>query len=272
MIYNHIDYKVILKNKIKELQKKRSSLTMKLIATQLGVQSTYFSKFFNQEKTHLNDDHLFLLVKILEFCAEEIDYIFLLKAFSLSQEKIRKDFLLIKIEACRKEKKLNAKIASSERSRMDDEMSYLLNPLCLLVHFALYIDQYRNFPFRLCETLNISYQQFQEILRVLVANEMIELGEEQEIKSVKPSKIHYGKNHPLMRVHQSLLKTKINSALLKVEEKDKHSLLVTFSSDKRSFEKIKDAFQSFLKEAEEIDKKAKNEGVYQLNFDLFKWL
>jgi uncharacterized protein (TIGR02147 family) len=272
MIYDSTDYKSILKNKIKELQSTKTSLTMKNVANQLGVQATYFSKFFNTESTHLNDDHLFLLTEILEFPNEEIDYIFTLKSFDQSQDKSRKDFLYKKIESLRKEKKLNVKDADTNLHRVEEEIKYLLNPLCLLVHLALYIEKYRKMPFKLCEVLNISTQQYHEILRVLVANEIIELGEGYEVAKVKPSKIHYGKSHPLMRVHQAMLKTKINSELLKVEERNKQSMLFTFTADEHSFELMKDAFQRFLKEAEAIAKKSKDEGVYQLNFDLFKWL
>ncbi len=271
MIYDYTDYKLILKNRIKELQNKRSSLTMKNIANQLGIQATYFSKFFNQEQVHLSDDHLFLLLEILEFSHEEIEYVFTLKSFLQAQVQTRKNHLFKVIEKLRKEKRLSVDDAESNINKIEDEMKYLLSPICLLVHLALYVDEYRKMPFKLCDALNLTTQQFQENLRILAANEIISLGENYEILEVKSRRIHYGKGHPLMRVHQALLKTKINSELLKIEEKDKQSMLVTFTADEHSYEKMKEAFQRFMREMEEIAKVSNPSGVYQLNFDLFKW-
>lgn len=272
MIYTENNYKAILKNRVKDLQKTRKDLTLKGLANQLGVQATYFSKFFNSDSTHLNDDHLYLLLSLLDFSNNEIEYIYLLKSAEQTQNKERLEYLQAKIETFQKENPLNIEQAITPMDRIEAEMSYLLDPLCLLVHMALYIEDYRNFPFRLCETLNITNQKFEEILRTLASNDLIKLDEQFRIKEVKTKKIHYGKDHPLMRVHQSLFKTKINSELLRVEEKDKHSILVSFTADEFSFEKIKVAHNKFMKEVELIAKEAKNQGVYQINFDVFKWL
>ncbi len=272
MIYADNNYKTILKKRVKSLQKTRPELTLKGLANQLGIQATYFSKFFNSDQTHLNDDHLYLLLSLLSFSNQEIEYIYLLKSAEQTRNKERLEHLQTKIESFQKENPLDIEQAVTPIDRVEVEMNYLLDPLCLLVHMALYIEDFKNFPFRLCEKLNITNQKFEEILRVLASNELISLDEQFRIKDVRPIKIHYGKDHPLMRIHQSLFKTKINSELLRTEEKDKHSILVSFTADELAFEKIKVAHNRFMKEVELIAKDAKNEGVYQINFDVFKWL
>lgn len=272
MIFEHLDYKEALRVKIKDLQKKKKDLTLKKLANQLGVQSTYFSKFFNSENTHLNDDHLFLLTRILELDIVETDYILLLKAYTQAQSIERQDYLRAKIEKFQKESPTAVPHAQTPMDKFESEMSYLLDPLCLLVNLGLFIEEFRQFPFRLAEKLNISNQKFEGILRTLASNDLITLDDEFQVKEVRTNRIHYGKDHPLMRVHQSLMKSKINSDLLRIDENDKHSILISFTADENSFQRIKEAHNRFMKEAELIAKDAKNQGVYQISFDLFKWL
>lgn len=268
MIYRHDDYKEILLERIK-----KEDLSMKNLALQIGVQATYFSKFFHNESTNLNDDHLFQLCQILDFNQHEIDYIFHLKDHQTSSDQNRRDYLKRKIEQFRKEMKLNTKDVEAPVDQLEEEMKYLLDPLCILVHLALYIDQFKKNPQAIGHQMNITSQKLKTILGILLSNGFIEIGEDlYDIKKVNNQRIHYGKNHPLMRVHQSILKTSINSQLLKTAEESKHSFLVTFNTDDHGFNQIKEEFQKFIKSVEGIAIKSKPNGVYQLNFDLFKWL
>lgn len=246
---------------------------MKSLALQVGVQATYFSKFFHSDQTHLNDDHLFSLCRFLDFKSNEIDFIFTLKDYETANDELRKDYLKTKIEQFKKELKLNTETAASAVDQLEEEMKYLFDPLCLLVHLALFIEPYRKNPLSIAHQMNLSPQKLREILGILLKNKFIEVGEDlYEIKKVNQQRVHYGKNHPLMRVHQSILKTRINAELLETPEEKKHSFLVTFTTDELSFGLVKDEFQKFIKSVEGIAVKSKPTGVYQLNFDLFKWL
>ncbi|MDA8793149.1 DUF4423 domain-containing protein [Bacteriovoracaceae bacterium] len=271
MIYESIQYKSILRDRIKEVRSLNKSITMKVLADRLGIQPTYLSKFFNQEKIHLGDDNLFSIAQYLDFSSTEIDYLQLLKAHDQAELGERKEHLFKRIKSAQNENKLSAQEAEVQTDKINAEMEYLLDPICLFVHLGMDIDNFRNYPFKLCEKLGISRNRLIQVLKTLEKAKLVELDENFEVVKIVQSHLHYGKLHPLMRTHQAILKTKINSRLLETSEGEKQSLLVTFTSDKEAFEKIQTLFTAFLKEVEEIVGKSRNKDVYQLNFDLFKW-
>ena len=164
-----------------------------------------------------------------------------------------------------------------ESSKFLTSMEYLFDPLAVLIHAAVHIKEYQADPRSLCPKLGITPAQMKEILRKLDRNGYLRLAETGpnlgfRITEVRKGKIHYGRDHVLMRVHQNLLKTALNSQLIRTEETEKHSFQATFTTGPAGFEEIKSEFQGFLKKVEAITRRHRHEGVYQLCFDLFKWL
>jgi len=110
------------------------------------------------------------------------------------------------------------------------------------------------------------------ILQDLVELSLIEVGESIfDVKKINKSHFHYGPTHPLMRVHQQLLRSFCDTQLMKLGEKDKQRLMVTFNSNPETIKKINERFTEFIKEVEVLVVKSKSEKSYQLNFDLFSW-
>lgn len=267
------NYKSLLKSKLKEVQKLKPERTMKHLAVSLGVQATYLSKFMNHPTTHLNDDHLFHLSQLLDFNHLEMEYLFDLKNYESTEDTLRKKYLLSKIERYQKEYKLNVENMTPQNVNVEDEMSYLMDPLVLIIHLSLYVEKFKKNPMAICHQLSITPQTLKNGLEVLLKLSMIKVGDDLfDIKEVKFQKIHFGKDHSFMRVHQSIQKVMINYQLMKTTEEDKHSFLVTFNTSEDGFFKIKEEFKKFIKSVETIVEPTKPTGVYQLNFDLLKWL
>src|SRR4051794_836980 len=106
-LYSETDYRQIIRKRVKQLNQTRKHLTLRKLASMIPVQNTYLSKSLNDPKTHLNEDHLFRICKLLEFFPQEIDYVFLLRAQAIANDPDRKTFL---------EKKANRLRQSQQRS------------------------------------------------------------------------------------------------------------------------------------------------------------
>jgi uncharacterized protein (TIGR02147 family) len=267
------EYRMTLKARMKELQVERPALTWRKLASEIPMQYTYLSKALNDEDTHLSEDHLFNVCRALEFFPDETEFLFLQRSYATARDSERKEHLLRKIRDLRQSRKLNAKDQALSSSQLAEQVRYLFEPLCLIVHQALDVAEYRKDPRRLCAPLSITVGQLKEILRVLSRNDYIELEDDGlTVRKLKAGDIHFGPNHFLMRYHLSMVKSQMIARVSRTVEEDKFGFLVTFTMDEPSFKKIRDEFQEFLKSVEKIASKAKNESVYQLSFDLFKWL
>ena len=172
----------------------------------------------------------------------------------------------------RKEKILSANHVEQNAMKLHQEMNYLMNPMCLLVHTALFIKDYAKRPQALIPLLNTNEGKLAETLQILERNEFLILGSSPfEIREVKPIYPHYGPEHPLMRLHQQLLKSALIQRLSQTSEKTKESFFVTFTMDDETFAEVKKKFRAFLQEVQNLTFDAKHKSVYQMSFDLLKW-
>jgi hypothetical protein len=274
-VYNYRDYKSLLKERAKWIRAHKPSVTLKKIAQRVPMQYTYLSKALNDEQTQLNEDHLFRICRELELLPLETDFVLLLRAHASAQDADRKSHLGARIDTLVKKREVTAaehREFSMSSDHLMREMSYLLDPLAMIVHLALAIKEFRQDPRRLCAHLGITSGRLKELLRVLHANGLIELGEDPfEIKDRPNKRIHYGKDHPLMRIATDRMKTILHSRLQVTGEEDKESFLVTFTMDDEGFEKAKVAFRKFITELQAVSVPAPSEHLYQMSFDLLKW-
>jgi uncharacterized protein (TIGR02147 family) len=271
-IYSESDYKLILRKRVKELAQTKKGLTLQRIAGQIPIQNTYLSKALRDEKTHLNEDHLFKICKILEFFPQEIDYVSLLRARAITDDSSRRSYLEGKLSRLRQGSQRSAEIPEFDTRQLTQEMAYLFDPLCILVQVAMFIDEYRENPRKLCSVMGIPTSKLKQTLTTLENMNFIRLGEDGfRVLEVRQSQVHYGADHPLMRTHQSLLRSRALAYLAQVPEEQKHCFMGTFSADEATFDKIKTRFRAFLKEVEPLISRAPSKNVYQMNFDLFTW-
>ena len=144
----------------------------------------------------------------------------------------------------------------------------------LILSAALTSEPLRNDVRALAPKLGLRVPQLRDLLRILERNDLIRLEPEDPFHVVKVfnRRTHFAKDHPLMRTHQSLFKNMILARLATTPEDEKQSMLATFTMDAPSFGELKKEFQIFLKKAEDISRRSRHDEVYQLSFDLFKWL
>lgn len=272
-IYASRTYKELLRARQKEMVRERPALTWKWIADKVPLRHTYLSRALNSDKAHLNEDHLFTIARFLGLSHEEADFLLLLRSHELAQSPERKKLLFGKISRYRKDKPLKAAVRDSRSENQLDEAAYLFDPLCVLVHAALHIPAVKREPRTLCDKMGVSPAQLKMILHKLQRAGFVDLGPGgASVREVRLSSLHYGRSHPFMRVHQSMLKTLIQSQLNRTEEEHKQAFVVTFTMDEHGFEGIKEEFQAFLKRVEQISSKCRDEHLYQLSFDLFRWI
>jgi hypothetical protein len=237
------------------------------------VQYTYLSKALNDDSTHLNEDHLFVITRALEFFPEETEFLILQRAHATARDPERKTYLERKIRQQRRAHKLNADDQVMTSDKLSDQIRYLFEPLAQVVHMALDLKHFADDPRRLLAPLQINLDQLKEILRVLSRNEYIELEPDGlGIRKVTPGAIHFGPEHVLMRANLALTKSQMLARIARTPDADKYGFNVTFTMDQASFVKVREEFQSFLKRVEKIAQGARNEHVFQMSFDLFKWL
>ncbi|MBX3018728.1 MAG: DUF4423 domain-containing protein [Bdellovibrionaceae bacterium] len=272
VFYAHTCYKAALKETVKDLKKKRPTLTLAKIAERLPVQATFLSKALNDEKAHLNEDHLFKMGQMLELLPEEIDYLFLLRSQAVATSPERREFLQKRIEKTRKEKILSVDSENQSNARLAEEMSYLLNPYCMLVHVALFIEAYEKNPRKLMTPLGLTEAKLKEYLLTLEKNEFLVLGKDPfQIKEVKTRYPHYGPDHPLMRLHQQVVKTHLIQRLGSTNEADKESFFVTFTGDDDTFQKVKKRFREFMQDVQKLSFDGDSRHVFQMSFDFAKY-
>jgi hypothetical protein len=149
----------------------------------------------------------------------------------------------------------------------------LLDPICVLVHVALFISKYKKDPLQLCSLLGISKEKLKHELQVLNNCTYIVLGKSPfDVQSVSAKAPHFGREHALTRTHQAALKTALMTRLGQTSEESKESFIVTFTMDEKGFKAAKEEFGEFIKKIQTIYKSARHERLYQLNFDLLEWL
>ena len=267
-IYDYSEYKKLIKSIITKRKEAGESLTNKELAQKIPLQATYLSKFFNDPASHLKDETLFRMGKILGLDYKECDYLLLLKQYETSDSPEHRDYLFKKINDLRRQANGDQ---LGEVDKIAFESMYLLNPKCMLVQMALNIGQYRENPRLLCHPLKLTMTQLIEILDLLEKNRFIERGDDPlNIAKINVPKFHL-KSDQLMRTHQYLLKSLIPSKLQEVREEDKKSFLVTLNLNEKAYQQCLERFDLFIEDLKEINKKSNAQGVYQISFDLFKW-
>lgn len=276
-LYAQENYKKAIRDRLKDQQKTNPSLTLKKIADIIPVQYTYLSKVLNHDEFHLNEDHLYIICKTLKWDIEETEFVLALRAWTTAQDADRKKYLFKKVESLRRQKKLAVEQRDLEGAKLSNELNYLMNPLCIILHVALSSEAIRKNPLQLCQRMGLTQKQLKENLKILAMNDMIVFGEDHlDIKEVKQRHFHLGRNHPLMRLHQNQLKTHMVNRLNMVEEEEKQTMMVTFTSNPAVFEEIKEEFNAFLKKAQTLSQKSQkpkdHQEVYHLSFDFFKYL
>ncbi len=271
LIYDYTDYKIIIKERLKDLKKSKAKFSLQYLSEALAIQYTFLSKVMNSESHQLNEDQIFIVGYALEFLDDEVDYLLLLRSHQATPNKIRKGFLFQKISAVQKRHSLSLNTAKTAPSEFADDMRYLMDYQALVVHAALSIKSIQKNPQILGSLMGLDQARVKEILILLDRMGRIEYDlKSGEVKKLLNTRTHFGKDHPLTRTHQLVMKTSLNQLSFTKSEEKKENLFITFTTDPTGFEKIKKQIKIFTSEVQKITFDHKHSGVYQMNLDFLE--
>ncbi len=272
-VFKESDYRVALRKRIKELAQFKKSFTLKKLAAQIPVQYTYLSRVLGDSKSHLNDDHFFIVCRRLELLPEEIEYLTLLRSLAMSEDPDRKTYLKDRISRFQQAHQVAATVQDFDSRRVLEELAYLADPISVIAYVTLHVPEFAENPRLLCQPLGIDARRLRQILKKLESLSLVELNESRtRVTRIKQGQIHYGTDHPLMRTHQHLLRNICVAQVLRSPEDIKKSFMVTFTAEKWVLKQISERFEGFLREVESLVRGSKPKNCYQMNFDLFQWM
>jgi hypothetical protein len=269
-LFRTTDYKALLKTKQKEEVRLRPKLTWKYIAEKIRIQSTYLSRSFNRDEVHLNEDHFFEVLQLLQFDEAEKDYAFLLRSAAMTASEGRRRDLEDRLEAIRKSHFM--KVDQVMKEATPEQTGFLMNPYLVLIYISLHVKKYAKSPFLLTRVFNLKDSQLEEFLREIEKAGLLRYdGEKKAILELRQNKMHFTKDHPLMRGHQQIMRHLTAERVARTVDPNHVSLSVSFSAPESAYREIKDDFYKFLNEAQKHASKSEGERVFQLSFDLFTW-
>jgi DNA-binding IclR family transcriptional regulator len=134
----------------------------------------------------------------------------------------------------------------------------------------LQVARYAQDPSSIAEAAGIGPERLEKIFATL--RELGIVAFEKKTAIVLQKNFHLPKDSPMLLPHQTLMRTLATQRLVELPPEQRYSLAVTFSASEETRRKLHSRFLEFLKEAENLVKGSKSEGVYQMNFDLFPWI
>ena len=271
LIFNFLDYKLVIKERTKDLKKTKPKYTLQYLSEILGIQYTFLSKILNSSSHHLNEDQVHIIGHTLEFLHDEIDYLILLRSYQSTLNPERKQYLYQKISNLQKNHILSVNAETINQNHFNDDISYLMDYHALVIHVALWIKPIQKKPEMLCQLLGMDFSKIKKILILLDRLGRITFDQKtNEIKNLQNTRIHFGKDHPLTRTHQLIMKTFLNQLSFTKDEDKKENLFMTFTTDKVGFEKMKEKIKEFTSEIQKISFDNSHQGVYQMNIDFLE--
>jgi len=270
-VYELNSYQELIDSYILEQKSLGNKITYQSLSVQLRIQKSYLSKVMNRNAS-LNRDQGFLLSKAMRLSRDETDFLFLLIDLDRCGISEYKAELIEKIKKIQLRNTQSDKYLNKSLNLIDSNLAqeYYLLPEIQLVHLSLSIPEYQKDFLKLKTDLGISSEIFSYILETLEKLKLVSK-QNSEIKLLK-SNLHLKNDSPFFHqwrtgfLLKSLEKTKSLAA------KDKYNFIASFTCDDESKELIRLEYMKFLNKVEKYVSKAPSKGLYQMNFDLFKWL
>jgi len=237
----------------------------------MRIQKSYLSKVMSRNAS-INKDQGYLLGKYLGLDTDELDYLFLLIDYEKCALKELRDKLENKIKTTQLSKTQSDQYLEKQSNKLTsaDIQKYYLLPENQLIHLALSIEKYQRNIELLRKDFNLNQTSFSACLKILEQLRLIEI-KETEVKLIQ-SNLHLSHESPFFHQWKTQMMLKGIEWVKSLETKDKYNFTASFTSDEKTKEGIRIEFLNFLKKIEKYVTKAPSENLYQLNFDLFKWL
>lgn len=273
-IFRYLDYRTFLLTFIEHLKKRGLKVNHSGLAEAIEVQKTYVSRVLRKQ-AHFNADQLFLCCKYLKLNAEETNYLLLLLEQERASVKERRSILTGQIHQIQQTK---AKIQNHSRATMvepavgEQYLEYYLDPRVPLVHTCFHIESYRVQPNKIRQAMNMTEEQFKQILDILVRVKIIEWNSLAKCFDLKVSHLHLTKESPLSFPAEQLTRMMVLDHLKKLRADERLYYSFTFAADEKTRKKVHEEFLKFLRATEPEIRAAPSEEVFHMSFDLFSWL
>ncbi len=272
-VFDESSYKAAIRGKIKELRKTKPRCNLRWLAENVPVQYTYLSRVLNGNGAELSEAHLFKICTLLNLAQEEVEYLLLLRSAEATSDRAFRDYQMKKAERIREAKSQSMSLHEFNSSRLEAELGYFLDPYVVLIHMALLIPTVMKAPQLLCGTLGMTEDQLAEKLERLESMGFIKRGKKRvSVEKILKTRMHANTQHPLIRSHQQVLKNICNAQLLKINDLEKISSMATFTGSRAVFVEIRKEFDEFIRRVQKLTDPTPEEHVYQLSFDLFRWI
>lgn len=269
-IFNHLDYREILKKTIETRKKIDSTINFQAMATHTRIQKAYLSQVIKGNRD-LSQDQLYLAAEYLGFSPEEKEYLKLLLDYARSGLADRKKILLREIKIWQKQKnKTSQYIDVKELTQREiNREDYYLDPMNQVVHMGLYCEEFRKDPMKLAAKLFLPKTRISNYIQNLQRMEIIQISNKGiELNDVE---LHLPKSSPIFPSYKSQCYTNTMNRLKQLDESKTYNLSVIFSADEAVRKEINDQFMKFLTKIKKLVDESKSTEVFQMNFDLFSW-
>jgi uncharacterized protein (TIGR02147 family) len=268
-IYAYIDYRDVLTHFVQERRNLGNKITFQQLAESALVQKSYLSQVM-AKRAELSSDQLFLLCEFCCFSEEEVEYLYLLLEYSRCSIKKRKELLKNRIEKIRAKHRETDKHIESRSIKKDFADEFYLDSWNQLIHVCLSIEKYRNNPNLLANDLQITQSRLIEILDRLMRFEIIKWHNNKI--EVLINNLHLNKNSPVYSAWKNQVRIMSMSRTQAMPVADAYNFAVLFSATEETKNFVHEQFLKFLQAVQPNVKDAPAENVFQMNFDLFKWL
>lgn len=270
-IFELNDYRQILRTSL--LRKKEQHgkpFTFQALAKACRVQKAYLSKVL-RGVGHLNDDQTYLACEFLGFNAAEREFVALLQARERCDVAPRKRELNERIEKTRSrnlqtDAHLQLKTMPAQSAELLD---YYLDPATQLVHMFLTVPRYAKEPDRIARDVGYTKRQLADALDRLLRLGIVRF--EAGAYQVLRDNLHLTPGTRTFETYRTLMRLKAIEQIPRAAPEDTYNFAVVFSADDASRASIQARALEMIRATESLVRKAPQEDVYQMTFDLFKW-
>ena len=270
-IFNYLDYRKWLLEVSTAYKKKNLGWTFNRIASKTMIQPTYFTHVI-KKRSHLNTDQLYQISEFFNLSSIEMEYLILLMEWERTGIKKREDHVKQQIDKIQKDmsEEISHINVKENKFSTDDLTRYYTSPDMQLIHMFLIIEKYQKDLNLVAKAMAIPFERVKKHTEELVKMKLVkQLG---GMFIADNFKIHLPKDGPLTDAWLDLMKQRAIIQQSRVDINNKHNFIVTFTSDKDTQDSIKREFSLFLKRVQELVTKRPNDEVYQMQFDLFRWI
>lgn len=263
--FGKYDYRGIIKYYSRERK-----ISQKDLAGWARVHTSYFSRVMKGE-ANFTSSQMYQIAKALGFDDERLEFCLLCVELETSTEQSHREYIKPKLKELKKkitQVKKDLKDLQKELTEKEIQI-YSKEAITAKLHMYLTVDAYKNNFNQLKKELYLSEEKFKTELDKLEMLGLIKL-KNNKITEVK-ARIHLGPDHSFSKLYH------INGRLDAIHHfnhsNQKHNdshFTISFSASDKEKELLKEKFQKFIVEAQEVVSKCEDvKKVYQLHFDLY---